>query len=102
MRLVPPFNESEVNKYFQHFEKVTQNLILPTDQWPLLLQSVLKGKVQEAYAALPISECMDYNCVKNVILKAYELIPEAYHQKCRSFINKKVKVQSLKRLGKSF
>ena len=28
----------------------------PTDQWPLLLQSVLKGKAQEAETALPISE----------------------------------------------
>ena len=31
LRLVPPFNESEVDKYFQHFERVTQNLRRPTD-----------------------------------------------------------------------
>ena len=66
VRLVPPFNEPEVNKYFQHFERVAQNLRWPTDQWPLLLQSVLKGKAQEAYTALPISECVDYNCVKKI------------------------------------
>ena len=28
----------------------------PTDQWPLLLQSVLKGKVQDVYTALAISD----------------------------------------------
>ena len=67
MQLVPPFNESEVDKYFQHFERVAQNFKWPKDQWPLLLQSVLKGKAQEAYTALPISECVDYNCVKNAI-----------------------------------
>ena len=78
VRLVPPFNESEVDKYIQHFEGVAQNLRWPTDQWPLLLQSVLKGKAQEAYTALPISECVNYDCVKNAILKAYELVPEAY------------------------
>ena len=61
VRLVPPFNESEVDKYFQHFERVAQNFKWPTDQWPLLLQSVLRGKAQEAYTALPISECVDYN-----------------------------------------
>ena len=67
VRLVPPFNESEiVDKYSQHFERVAQNLSWPTDQWPLLLQSDLKGKAQEAYTALPISECMDYNCVKKI------------------------------------
>ena len=68
-----------------HFERVAQNLKWPTDQWPLLLQSVLKGKAQEAYTALPISECVDYNCVKNAILKAYELVPEAYRQKCDDY-----------------
>ena len=35
--------------------------------------------------ALPISECVDYNSVKNTILKAYELVPEAYHQKFRNY-----------------
>ena len=85
VRLVPPFNESEVDKYFQHFERVAQNLKWAIDQWPLLLQSVLRGKAQEAYTALPISECVDYNSVKNAILKAYELVPEAYRQKFRNY-----------------
>ena len=65
VRQVPLINESEVNKYCQHFERVAQNLKWPIDQWPSLLQSVLK----EAHTALPISECVDYNCVKNAILK---------------------------------
>ena len=60
--LVLPFNESEVDKYFQHFKQVVQNLKWPTDKWPLLLQNVLKGKAQEANTDLPISECVDYNC----------------------------------------
>ena len=85
VRLVPPFNESEVDKYFQHFERVAQNLKWPIDQWPLLLQSVLRGKAQEAYTALPIFECVDYNSVKNAILKAYKLVPEAYRQKFRNY-----------------
>ena len=32
VRLVPPFNESEVDKYFQHFERVAQNLKWPIEQ----------------------------------------------------------------------
>ena len=44
VRLVPPFNELEVDKYFQHFERVAQNLKWPIDQWPLLLQSVLRER----------------------------------------------------------
>ena len=42
--LVPPFNESEVDKCFQHFEIVARNLKWPTYQWLLLLQIVLRGK----------------------------------------------------------
>ena len=30
-----------------------------------------KSQAQEVYTALPISECVDYICVKNAILKAY-------------------------------
>ena len=47
VRLVSPFNEPEVDEYFQHFERVAQNLKWPTDELPLLLQSVLKGKAKE-------------------------------------------------------
>ena len=57
----------------------------PTNQWPLLLQSVLRGKAQESYTALPISGCVDYNSVKNAILKAYELVLETYRQKFRNY-----------------
>ena len=49
-----------------------------------LMQGVLKRKAQEAYTALPISECVDYGCVKTANLKAYELVTEPYHQKFRN------------------
>ena len=47
--------------------------------------SILKGKAQETYRALPIFECVDYSYVKNAIFKAYELVPEAYRQKFRNY-----------------
>ena len=85
VRLVPPFNEAEIDKYFQHFEKVAVNLKWPKAMWPLLLQSVLKGKAQEAYSALSVTDCSDYDTVKASILRAYELVPEAYRQKFRHY-----------------
>ena len=85
VRLVPPFNEKEVDKYFQHFEKVASNLEWPTKSWPLLLQSVIKGKAQEAYSALSLEDSGKYEVVKAAILKAYELVPEAYRQKFRNY-----------------
>ena len=47
IRLVPPFQEKEVDKYFAHFEKVADSLNWPKESWVLLLQSVLVGKAQE-------------------------------------------------------
>lgn len=49
-----------------------------------MLPSVLVGKAQEAYSALSIEESGDYETVKNAILRAYELVPEAYRQCFRS------------------
>ena len=84
VRLVPPFEETEVDKYFQHFEKVAQSLKWPKEQWSLMLQSVIKGKAQIAYSSMSVEESSDYNLVKAEILKAYELVPEAYRQKFRN------------------
>ena len=53
-RLVPPFQEKEVDKYFAHFEKVTDGLSWPKDNWVLLLQSVLVGKAQGIYGSLSV------------------------------------------------
>uniref|UniRef100_UPI00358F6446 uncharacterized protein isoform X1 n=1 Tax=Myxine glutinosa TaxID=7769 RepID=UPI00358F6446 len=84
VRLVPPFNEKEVAKFFPHFEKVARQLNWPEEYWSILVQSVLVGKAQEIYSALPIDQCADYEVLKKHILKAYELVPEAYRQKIRN------------------
>ena len=36
IRLVPPFQEKEVDKYFAHFEKVADSLNWPKESWVLL------------------------------------------------------------------
>ncbi|KAL2085082.1 hypothetical protein ACEWY4_018402 [Coilia grayii] len=82
-RMVPPFNEREVEKYFMHFERVALILKWPVDVWTILLQTVLRGKAQSVYAALSVQQGSDYQYVKTAILNAYELVPEAYRQKFR-------------------
>ena len=47
IRLVPPFQEKDLDNYFAHFEKVADSLNWPKKSWVLLLQSVLVGKAQE-------------------------------------------------------
>ncbi|PIK52038.1 putative retrotransposon [Apostichopus japonicus] len=83
IKLVPKFTEIEVDKYFRHFEKVAANMKWPKEVWTLLLQSSFVGKAREVYSALPMEKSENYDEVKQAILKAYELVPEAYRQKFR-------------------
>lgn len=84
IRLVPRFAEKEVDKYFMHFEKIAKSLKWPKEVWTLLLQSALIGKARDTFTSLSIEQSSNYDLVKKAILKAYELVPEAYRQKFRS------------------
>ena len=84
IRLVPPFQEKEVNKYFLHFVNVAENLNWPKKHWTLLLQSVLIGRALEIYIQLGVEQSHHYDTVKELILKCYELVLEAYRQKFRN------------------
>ena len=85
VKFVPPFIKKDVDKYFLLFEKVAKDLNWPLDKYTILLQSALKGKASETYTALSPEQTSDYQFVKESILKAYQLIPEAYRQKFRNY-----------------
>ncbi|XP_070407445.1 uncharacterized protein [Nothobranchius furzeri] len=74
--------ETKVDSYFTAFECIAMTLGWPRDVWPLLLQCKLSGKAQEVISALSVSA--NYDTVKEAVLHAYELVPEAYRQKFRS------------------
>ena len=77
IRFVPPFQETKVDNYFMHFEKIVTSLKWPEDVWTILLQSVLIGRAREIYSTLPVNQSAQYPIVKEAVLKAYELVPEA-------------------------
>lgn len=81
--LVPLFRETEVDSYFAAFERIAISLNWPEEVWSLLLQCRLVGKAMEVFSTLPLEESMQYETVKTAILRAYELVPEAYRQKFR-------------------
>ena len=76
IRFVAPFQETEVDKYFKHFKKIAASLKWPKHLWTVLLQSVLIGKAQEIYSALPVNQSANYLVVKEAVLKTYELVPK--------------------------
>lgn len=68
-------------KYLQHFKKTAIYLEWPKHMWMMLLEAVLSGKAEKAYAVLAVAERGNYETVKEAILKAYELVPEVYRQR---------------------
>ena len=74
---------AEVDSYFSAFERVAAALKWPTEAWPLLLQCRLSGKAQEVVASLSLQDSLSYEVVKQTVLRAYELVPEAYRQRFR-------------------
>ena len=51
------------------------------EEWTPLLQSFFVGRAREVYSALSIDNSVQYKVVKTAVLKAYELVPEAYREK---------------------
>lgn len=83
--LVPSFRESEVDSFFGAFERIALSLKWPREVWPLLLQCKLTGKAQEVASSLTLEDSLQYDKIKETVLRAYELVPEAYRQKFRGY-----------------
>ena len=70
IKLVPPFQETDVHKYFLHFEKVAKSLKWPREYWAMLLQSVLLGKAREIYTQLTVeSKLQVMTLLKSLFLR---------------------------------
>lgn len=83
LRLMPLFNEEDVDTFFVLFERAADKQKCSETEHTLMLQCVLTSKAQRVYSALSRADSQNYEKVKSVVLKAYEMVPEAYHQKFR-------------------
>ena len=83
--MVPQFSEKEPDIFFVMFEKIATNLNWPKEHWSMLVQSVLVGKARKIYTQLSVDQASSYDTVKELVLKGYELVPEAYRQKFRNW-----------------
>ena len=81
---VPSFQEDDVDMFFLYFEKLATNLNWPKDYWTILLQKAFVGKAREIFALLSVEQSQEYEYVKDVVLRGYQLNPEAYRQKFRN------------------
>jgi hypothetical protein len=78
IRILPIFEESNVDTFLTLFEGLVDLHDWPDSTQCLLLQCVLSGSGAQAYAALGVPESRSYSCGKKALLKTYELVPEAY------------------------
>ena len=85
LRLVPKFNERDVDKFLALFEHIPDARTWSDVDRVVLLQCVLIGRTQEAFSSLPAPDSVDYSKVKAAVLKSYGLVPEVYRQRFRSW-----------------
>ncbi|XP_006813839.1 uncharacterized protein LOC100372062 [Saccoglossus kowalevskii] len=83
IKLVPRFQEQDVDTYFLSFKKIAKRLAWPERYWTLLLHSVFTGKASEVCSTLDEEQYSDYEFVKAAVQSAYELVPEGYRQRFR-------------------
>ncbi|XP_066971749.1 uncharacterized protein [Macrobrachium rosenbergii] len=85
LKLVPVFDEKNVPEFFKALERVATRLSWPSEMWTVLIQCRLVGKAIRVYNALEEGIAWDYQKVKALVLKAYDLVPEAYRLKFRNY-----------------
>ncbi|XP_076031946.1 uncharacterized protein LOC143019850 [Oratosquilla oratoria] len=72
-RLLPEFDESNVDQYFRIFERMAKDYSWPKKFWPALLRTKLRGKPLRVYGALEDAQAKDYDMVKTAILREKEV-----------------------------
>ena len=83
MNQLPEFMDEEAEDFFIQFEKVATIKDWKKNDWAMLVQSRFKGKAREAYACLSMEESVDYEVVKEAVLKTVEMDPEVYRRRFR-------------------
>lgn len=84
LKLMPKFDDNDLDTFFNLFERLAGLMRWEDSEQTLLLQCVFYGKAQRAYSTLTVRDSQIYSKVKETVLKAYELVPEAYRQRFRA------------------
>jgi len=84
VRLVPKFNENDVESFLISFEKIAEINAWPADKYAAVLQAHLTGKGLKVFTELSVDQCKDYKTLKTAILNAYAVVPETYRKRFRT------------------
>ena len=84
VKLIPKFNEHDVESFLLSFEKIAQLNKFPEDKYAAILQAHLTGKALKVFTELSIEDCQDYPTLKEALLTAYAVVPEVYRKRFRN------------------
>ncbi|KAK3103894.1 hypothetical protein FSP39_022740 [Pinctada imbricata] len=83
---LPVFDEKSdcIDAYLQRFERFAENAKWDRSLWSINLSALLKGKALDVYSRLPTGEAMNYDALKQELLKRFQLTEEGFHTKFRT------------------
>ena len=86
VKIVPEFEEMEVEQFLLAFEQAMQIQKVAKAKWTALIHTKLTGKAQKVFSELTVEECQDYDILKKALLTAYSRVPEFYRKRFRTMI----------------
>ena len=86
--LLPPFNENEVENFFDIFEKLAASNNWPVNEYVNIITTKLSSKARNAILSLPVEEINDYMLVKTKILETFHVTAEKLRLNFRNLTKK--------------
>lgn len=84
IKLVPKFDESDVESFLLTFERIAQLNSWPKDKYTAILQAHLTGKALKVFTELTTEQCRNYDTLKAALLISYAVVPEVHRKRFRT------------------
>ena len=84
LRLTRLTEQDDIEAYLLTFARMMQAHEIERTRWAYRLAPQLTGKAQQAYAALSVDGSVDYDTLKEAILRRYNINEETYRRQFRS------------------
>jgi len=83
---MPYFDEDKdcMDAYLNRFERFANAQGWKKESFSICLAALLKGKALDVYSRLPSDQVDDYDCLKEALLKRYQLTEDGFKRKFRS------------------
>ncbi|XP_041356959.1 uncharacterized protein LOC121374100 [Gigantopelta aegis] len=83
---IPAFEDGkdDMDSYLRRFERYAEVQKWPTEMWATHLSALLKGRALDVYASMPSEQALNYNNLKEALLKRYDLTEDGFRLKFRT------------------